>query len=367
MPSASKPELVQLAAALSRNQDTLGEPRLRAIIRANPGSPAARLAHLLLSRSYLRRGQYAQSLANLDAWSTAFPNDEAVRQEKTDIEQFRGLPDQVNDAPLQFASTHGDGNDFTAPALINGTPVNFLLDTGAWLSVMTEAEAKRANLVVRDSGGVIGDSSGKGVKVRTAIVDDVSIGTRRLRNVSFAILPDDGPWQSMPAGRGGILGVPILLALECVQWTRDGAWRFGCAEPASLTPAANLVFFANHLLLAADVQGKRQFVALDTGAETTDLNANFARDYAADIERSGTKSTTDISGMGGTAVIESVTLPEVRVDIAGTHTLLRQAHVTKQDNTALGGRCCVGNIGLDLLLQSGTLTIDFRRMTLTLR
>jgi hypothetical protein len=33
----------------------------------------------------------------------------------------------------------------------------------------------------------------------------------------------------------------------------------------------------------------------------------------------------------------------------------------------IGGRCCVGNIGLDLLRQSGGVVMDFSRMTLLLR
>jgi hypothetical protein len=38
-----------------------------------------------------------------------------------------------------------------------------------------------------------------------------------------------------------------------------------------------------------------------------------------------------------------------------------------QQNPAMGGQCCIGNIGLDLLLQSGALTIDFSSMVLRLR
>ena len=128
-----------------------------------------------------------------------------------------------------------------------------------------------------------------------------------------------------------------------------------------------MVFFENHLLLASSVGGTRQFLALDTGAETTDLNANFARAFADDVQRNGVKGTTSVAGVGGVAEVASVTLPEVVFEIAGMPTALRAAHVSVQDNPALGGRCCVGNIGLDVLLQKGTLTIDFASMTLRLR
>jgi hypothetical protein len=74
-----------------------------------------------------------------------------------------------------------------------------------------------------------------------------------------------------------------------------------------------------------------------------------------------------MSGVGGSSVLESVTLPAVDFRIGGTLAVLRPARVTMQENPALGGRCCIGNMGLDLLLQTGALTMDFSQMTLRLR
>jgi hypothetical protein len=57
-------------------------------------------------------------------------------------------------------------------------------------------------------------------------------------------------------------------------------------------------------------------------------------------------------------------LPELTFEISTTPATLRPAHVTLQRTAALGGKCCVGNIGLDILLQTGRLVIDFSTMTL---
>ena len=366
-PPADASALVRAAAAAARNEDAAAESLLTAILQKQPTSESARRAYQLLSRIYLRRGQYHRAITNLDGWVRAFPGDDDVRKEKADIEQFRGLPDQINGSSARMTSTHGDGSDFAAPLRINGTPANYLLDTGAWISVMTEAEAKRAHLTIRDSQGTLADSSGQGAKVRTAIVKELALGTRRFRDVSFAILPDVEPWRSMSPGRGGILGIPILLALECMRWHRTGTWEFGCSGDAASAQPPNMVFFGNHLLLSAVVRGSRQFLALDTGAETTDLNVNFARTFADDVQRDGVKGTTSVAGVGGVTEVTSVTMPEVVFEIAGSPAPLRSANVSLQENPALGGRCCVGNIGLDVLVQKGTLTIDFANMTLRLR
>jgi hypothetical protein len=115
------------------------------------------------------------------------------------------------------------------------------------------------------------------------------------------------------------------------------------------------------------VDQEQVFMTLDTGAETTDLNTNFAQQFAGQIQRLGVKDQTSVIGAGGTSVIESVTLPAVEFRIGGGMVSLRPAHVTMQNNPAMGGDCCIGNAGLDLLLQTGALTIDFSSMSLRLR
>jgi predicted aspartyl protease len=281
------------------------------------------------------------------------------------IEQFRGLPDQINGPRKLSKLRHGALNDFAAPVRINGKPATYLLDTGAWLSVMTVAEAKRLGLTIREGTAVLSESSGKGVTIRTAVAKEVRVGSTIFHDVSFAILPDVEPWRSMPIGRAGIIGVPILLHLGCIRWIKGGTWELGCR--ATSGSEMNLVFYKDRLLLASEVANRKVFMTFDTGAETTDLNTNFAVQFAKEIEPTGKKSTTSVSGAGGTTVIESITVPNLGFRIAGKTLTLRQANVTMQNNSALGGGCCIGNAGLDLLLQTGRLTIDFSRMKLSLR
>jgi hypothetical protein len=103
------------------------------------------------------------------------------------------------------------------------------------------------------------------------------MGSTTFHNVSFAVLPDVEPWRSMPPGHGGIIGIPILLHLGCIRWIKGGRWEIACRDDSSRSDTANMVFFGNHLLLASTIANRQSFMTLDTGAETTDLNANFAR------------------------------------------------------------------------------------------
>jgi hypothetical protein len=65
----------------------------------------------------LRSGQYTRLIANLDQWAASFPNRPEVQDEKVDVEQFRGLPDQRNSAPRVSTLPH-DVDDWSVPALI---------------------------------------------------------------------------------------------------------------------------------------------------------------------------------------------------------------------------------------------------------
>jgi predicted aspartyl protease len=139
----------------------------------------------------------------------------------------------------------------------------------------------------------------------------------------------------------------------------------GPSESADRT-ARNVVFSENRLLLAASVSGKRAFGILDTGANGTDLNENFSDEFAA-LVQNGSRETRDITGLGGTASVASIRVPEVPFQIGPTRVVLRPAHVTLQWTVTIGGACCIGNIGRDVLTQTGEFAVDLSTMVLQLQ
>jgi predicted aspartyl protease len=343
------------ALATAFNEGT-AEKILLGVIRAAPRSEEASQAHELLSRIYLRSGQYAHATENLDRWAESFPNRREVLSEKSDIEQFRGLPDQHN-GPVRVLTLSHDADDWSLPVSIDGKSASYLFDSGAWISVMSDAEAMRLGLTIRAGSGRIGDSSGTGFRARTAVAREIRLGAMRFQNVSFAVVPNKEPF--------GILGMPIWAAVRHVRWSNRGTWELGGRGASVDRGSRNVVFSGNHLLLATSVSGMRVFGNLDTGAIDTDLNANFSDQFPALIQQ-GTKETRAITGLGGTASFDSVTVPEVPFQIGSTRVVLRPAHVTLQRNGGTGGNCCVGNIGLDILAQTGEFELDLSAMVLRL-
>ena len=353
------PSLMRAAVATAFNDPETAERLLRDVIRSAPASNAADEAYGMLSQIYLRAGQYRRWLTSYRQWVAAIPDSARARAEKEDETKFAGRPDQINGRPRRAVLRH-DSGDFTIPVSVNGKADDFLFDTGAWKSAMTARKAARLGLKIDATRRVFTGSSGQSAGFRTAIATEVNIGGIRFRNVSFAVIGGTGPIADADIG---IVGMPILLALGVIRWSPDGAVEIGSPAPR-VRADGNLVFDRNRLLLRMRVFGRDVLTTLDTGANTTDLNANFATTFPQAVQ-GAKKGTTDITGVGGTQTFDSLEIPEVIFGIGPAEVLLRPANITLQRIGLIGGECCVGNAGQDLLKQAG-FTIDFSAMTLQL-
>src|SRR5215469_10368319 len=154
------------------NQDPgQAERLLLSVLRTDPHSPEAYEASEWLSHLYLYRGQYR-------------------KLEEAEIAGFRGLPDQRIKSSRPSTLTHEPGGTFVRLS-INGGSATYFFDTGAWVSCMSESEANRLHLTIRNTSGTMGQSAGSQVGFRTAVARDVILGETHFKNVSFAVFPDN--------------------------------------------------------------------------------------------------------------------------------------------------------------------------------
>jgi clan AA aspartic protease (TIGR02281 family) len=354
------PDLVRGAVAAAFNDSMVAERLLRNVVRSQPQSTSADDAYALLSQIYIRSGRYQRFVSNYTDWVAAFPESDAARQTQDAFDIFRDRPDQLNPPQRHVLLLHAD--EFAVPVTIDGKTNDFLFDTGAWHSVLTERMADKLGLTTSERTGLLTGASGMKLPFRTVIVKEVMIGDMTFRDVSFAVVTG-GPFADVEAG---IVGMPILLVFGGLRWANNGMVELGIASLPMLPAERNLVFDRNHLLVQASTLGRNVLMTLDTGATTTDLNTNFASLFP-DVVAHGKKGTQDITGVGGTASFDSIELPEVVFTFGPTNVGLRPAHVTLQRLAGIGGECCIGNAGHDLLTQRQTFAIDFGTMTLQLK
>jgi len=83
----------------------------------------------------------------------------------------------------------GEGGHYFTMAEVNGTPVRFVVDTGASTVALTIADAQRAGIVVDPTAfAVIGSGASGDVRGQTVTLDSVSLDGKRVESVRAAVL-----------------------------------------------------------------------------------------------------------------------------------------------------------------------------------
>ncbi|WP_077037103.1 TIGR02281 family clan AA aspartic protease [Pelomonas sp. KK5] len=109
--------------------------------------------------------------------------------------QLGGSPGRVGSgaAPAgsgrQIVLASGDGGHFTSAGSINGRATRFLVDTGATVVALSQAEADRLGLAFRDGRRVLTQTANGTVPANLLTLASVRIGDVEVRNVEAIVVP----------------------------------------------------------------------------------------------------------------------------------------------------------------------------------
>ena len=352
------------AVACAFNHIQRCEKKLATVIESRPKSDDAIEAHRLLGAAYLREGRYREALVQVDALLALRPGDSDVQDDRPLLFALSEFHDQQI---VRRRSTAVELQDAGLPISINGVRATYWFDTGADVSVMSESEAKRFGLRVLAVPIRLGGLTGAQTDSRVAVAEELSIGSIQLRHVTFLVLPDDQPPfnQSRP-GEGGLVGIPVLLALQRFAWGPDS--RFAVSSKASNqgVPHADLCFDGHHPVVRIQFENRSLTFTLDTGATNTDLYPPFAAAFPGFIRAANKTDSYKMEGVGGARNMEAAILSAVHFDI-GTFPVVLSSSGVLLTPTTENSKFFYGNLGIDLLQQAHTRTFDFKAMTLTLQ
>lgn len=276
---------------------------------------------------------------------------------------------RVRHAAASFACEVTD-RGVRLPATVNGKPVRWLMDTGAGVTIISDAEAIRLGLEIQDSTVRATDMAGGSTAVRTATVRRIVVGRTRFEHVPVMITPADTmPWKEWAPGRQGILGLPLLKEFDALRWTRAGmchtgsAARDGLASATSRSP--NLRYHGQYVVTHASLDDKTLEFMLDTGNQAgTELWERFGKDFDAQVKAHGRQGSATVTQFGGSTSHEITVLPALAITIGGKETRLAEGRIFP---AIVGDPRFHGLLGMDLLSQAAEVIIDFRAMVLTLR
>ncbi len=350
-------------AAESMNQVGLARKFLHSFIATNPHSKDAFDVHVLLGNLYFRNGLFREAFAELEAAHAEKPDSADVNNM---LPLFQVLAESPDMQVVQRTSTRlmRVGEDHRSlPVEINGKQVTYGFDTGAALSVVGEADARLLGLTVKKTATKLSESSGSGVPgVSLAIAQDLVIGGLHLRNVPFFVMQDTGePFVEVPVRSRGLIGIPVLLAMQAVRWAPGGLFEFGSAARLKEPVTRNLLFHGASPIVQVGVEDKVLTLSLDTGAVDTDLKEGFAKKFP-ELVTAGQNESRAITGIGGSNKYDSVLLGPVVFRLVGRDVTLKAPHVFVSHSLVNWD----GNLGNDILYQARTVTLDFAAMGLSL-
>jgi Aspartyl protease len=362
----SSTEFYAAEVACAFNDVALCEEKFKSVLADQPKPSDAKQIHDILANVAMREGRYKRCLQEIDALLAVAPSDMDATTTRPFIEVLSRSPDQaVRDAGNGKANLHME--DGKLPLLINGKKASYFFDTGANLSTVSESEAARFAMDVQEAkGGVSGDVHGRMVSYRIAVAKSLSLGSIELRNVAFLVSSDEQqPFVDMEPGQRGLIGMPVLLALGSITWTREGTFEADRSPAAANPRAANIFFDGLNLIIRARFERHALPFVLDTGASASELWPKFAGIARDLIRKSGTRQLGTVIGMGGGQKSEVMSIPKVVLELGGKSVAIEPAQVLETQQRP-ESQWFYGNLGIDLLRQAQSVAINFKTMTLTL-
>jgi hypothetical protein len=342
------------------------ERELKEVIRKDPNSSAAFDAHETLISLYFRHGEYRKALLQVDQGLRERPD-------ASDLKGFRSMVTvlaksrDLHVAHRTRSVVQGEmiGDDFFIPLTINGVGAAYGPDTGANISVICESEAKRFGLTIRETSTKLSDIVGTASAIKLADAPDLWIGNVHLKNVAFAVFPDGNrPFADFPNGHKGILGIPVLLALESIRVEKNGRIVIGPEHETASGPALPLAFDAQNPLMQIDFQGRPLTFTFDTGAGKTYLYKPLA-DAFPGLIKTGEHRQQKVAGLSGNSFQEAIDVPSLLFPLAEDVEVELKPATIIMNATTDSSKWTAGNFGFDLLLKALPATIDFRAMQIS--
>lgn len=167
------------------------------------------------------RDRFAQALQALLFWAVVVVGLGAAYSYRAELKEAGGrmLAELVPGRPVQMGSTvliaRGHSGDFKLSALINGTPVTMVLDTGASSIVLTQEAAEAAGLPLQILTYTVDIDTANGHSRAAAVkLDRVGVGSIVERSVP-ALVVQPGRLKE------NLLGMSFLNRLESYEMRGD--------------------------------------------------------------------------------------------------------------------------------------------------
>ncbi|MDR0507523.1 MAG: retroviral-like aspartic protease family protein [Dysgonamonadaceae bacterium] len=246
------------------------------------------------------------------------------------------------------------------PVKIRGKEYQFLFDTGATMSMVSEEIAKEIGLkIVDDSFKITGVCSAIG---KIGVLDKLSVGEIEYQNSLFIVAP---PIEAVDTivKIDAVLGIDFMKAVGEMQiFPKENKIVF----PAKQTPqpdfGSNLYFENKRPLLKTAFGNETLKLIFDTGnTGHTFLQSTYYQKHKSIFDLFGTKETAHSGGFGCIKEIEVYKLPEIQLTVGNQHFTQKQVQL-HLENSGDNEDAEDGNIGMVFVELWDQITLNFDKM-----
>ncbi|WBV58133.1 retropepsin-like aspartic protease [Chryseobacterium daecheongense] len=232
--------------------------------------------------------------------------------------------------------------------------MNFIFDTGANISTISESAAKRLKMRIIPAGIDVDAITGISVKADLAVCEKFKLGNVIIENAVFLVFADTAlSFPQIKYQINGILGFPVIEALREVQLTQDDYFIVPEAETKISSPS-NMAIDGLSPLIFID----EKHYSFDTGADQTMLYAPFYQENKKEIDEHYKVSKIGMGGAGGKAEYDGFKINHT-FHILGKEIELRDIRLLKDK---INKETVYGNIGQDVIRKFNKMTMNFDQM-----
>ena len=181
--------------ALYRSDFEQAREIFEALLEETNNDQVADLAVLALAKVYTARSSWSALAGLIETEPDLIGRDGMEEADRVFAEAFRNLPPETHVFEAHPAVVPSSVNRFGLPVVrvtANRVEKDFVLDTGASISVLSESLSRELGVaLVGEDGGLIGTSTSRMIEARPAVLDELRLGSLRIRHHPVAVLADE--------------------------------------------------------------------------------------------------------------------------------------------------------------------------------
>lgn len=233
--------------------------------------------------------------------------------------------------------------------------IDFIFDTGANLSTVPKSTAQKMGMKIISGNIQVGTITGEKVSAQMAVCPQFHLGNIEVQNAVFLVLDDKQlSFPEIGYQIHGILGFPVIEALQEIQLTQDG-YFIVLKEETQINEQPNMAMDGLTPLIYID--GKHY--SFDTGADNSMFYHTYYLENQTEIDQKYTPTKFSFGGAAGHKEFEGFLISK-DLDILGKKAQLTEIQLLKEKIKE--NENVYGNIGQDVIKQFNKMTLNFNKM-----